>query len=232
MTGALGQLSVRQYGPSHGSHAHDHFQVLLGLEGTLELEVEGRGQRVLAGLGCVIAPGERHDFEAQGHARCLVLDTSAPEWTRAGSSPAHPNTAQALAHYLHAALDINDSLAQHCGPLLLLNCWLPSASPAGPSHRQRRQIDWQRFTQWCESQMHHPLTVADLAAHVFLSPTQFAVRCQQETRLRPMQWVRMLRLQRALTLRAEGWAWDLIAPQCGYRSASALSTALRQQRLH
>ena len=38
-------LSVRQYGASHGSHHHDHFQILVGLEGELELEVAGRGRR-------------------------------------------------------------------------------------------------------------------------------------------------------------------------------------------
>jgi|GEM_PF-1904281 len=35
-------LSVRVYGNSHGSHDHPHFQILLGLEGALELEVDGR----------------------------------------------------------------------------------------------------------------------------------------------------------------------------------------------
>ena len=39
-------LSLRRYGASRGSHAHAHFQVLVGLDGVLELEVEGRGRRV------------------------------------------------------------------------------------------------------------------------------------------------------------------------------------------
>ena len=51
-------LSLRQYAASHGSHAHSHFQVLLGLEGVLELEVQGRSQRIAAGQDCVIGPGE------------------------------------------------------------------------------------------------------------------------------------------------------------------------------
>jgi quercetin dioxygenase-like cupin family protein len=74
-------LSVRQYGASHGSHSHDHFQVLVGLEGELELEVAGRGRRIGAGDGWVVPPGERHDFEALNGSRCLVLDTA----TAAGS---------------------------------------------------------------------------------------------------------------------------------------------------
>jgi len=44
------ELSLRRYGASRGSHAHDHFQVLIGLDGVLDLEVEGRGRRVGAGM--------------------------------------------------------------------------------------------------------------------------------------------------------------------------------------
>lgn len=223
---AHGSLSLRQYGPSHGSHAHAHFQVLLGLEGTLELEVQGRGQRIAAGGGCVIAPGERHDFEARGGARCLVLDTDEAGWSTATGAPVQPATALALAHYLQQALVHEDSLAQHYGPLLLLDCWrAPLPRPA----RHQRRIDWHGLRAWCQRQLHTPLTVADLAQQVFLSPTQFAVRCQQETGMRPMQWLRDLRLQRARQLRAQGLAMTEVAPRCGYQSASALTAALRQR---
>ncbi|APW41370.1 helix-turn-helix domain-containing protein [Rhodoferax saidenbachensis] len=226
---AHGSLSLRQYGPSPGSHAHDHFQVLLGLDGTLELEVDGRGQRITAGGGCVIAPGARHDFEARHNARCLVLDTAQPDWASAVDAPVQPATALALAQYLQLALTQKDSLAQHYGPLLLLDCWrAPLARPT----RSQRRIDWRNLTAWCERQLHTPLTVADLAQQVFLSPTQFAVRCQQDTGMRPMQWLRDLRLQRARTLRAQGLAMAEIARRCGYQSASALTAALRHNALH
>jgi quercetin dioxygenase-like cupin family protein len=82
-----GSLSLRHYGASHGSHAHAHFQVLLGLDGVLELEVQGRGQRIGTGQGCVIAPGERHDFESRSGSRCLVLDTSDTGWPGAALWP-------------------------------------------------------------------------------------------------------------------------------------------------
>lgn len=229
MHSAHGPLSLRQYGPSPGSHAHNHFQVLLGLEGALELEVEGRGQQIAAGGGCVIAPGARHDFEARDNARCLVLDTTQSDWGRCMGAPVQPATALALAQYLQLALAQKDRLAQRYGPLLLLNCWrAPQVRPT----RSQRRIDWNGLSAWCERQLHTPLTVADLAQQVFLSPTQFALRCQQETGMRPMQWLRDLRLQRARNLRAQGLPMADIARRCGYQSASALSAALRQIALH
>ena len=78
------ELALRDYGRSHGSHAHDHFQVLIGLHGVLEIEVEGRGAGIGAGEAQVIAPGERHDFNGRKHGSlCLVLDTTQPAWARA-----------------------------------------------------------------------------------------------------------------------------------------------------
>jgi AraC-like DNA-binding protein len=229
MHAAHGSLSLRQYDTSPGSHAHDHFQVLLGLEGTLELEVGGRCHRIAAGSGCVIAPGERHDFEAASNAHCLVLDTAEAQWADAMVAPVQPATALALARYLQLALARQDSLAQHYGPLLLLDCW---RAPTAPPARSQRRIDWNGLTAWCQQQLHTPLAVADLARQVFLSPTQFAVRCQHETGMRPMQWLRDLRLQRARQLRAQGLAMAEIARRCGYHSASALTAALRQHTQH
>lgn len=229
MHAAHGSLSLRHYGASPGSHAHGHFQVLLGLEGALELEVQGRGMRIAAGDGCVIAPGDRHDFEADGSAHCLVLDTAEADWANTVGTPVQPATALALARYLQLALGREDSLAQHYGPLLLLDCWrAPKAAPA----RSQRRIDWSGLTQWCQQRLHAPLTVADLARQVFLSPSQFALRCQHETGMRPMQWLRDLRLQRARSLRAQGLAMGDIARRCGYQSASAITAALRQHTQH
>ena len=74
--GAAESLSLRRYGASPGSHSHNHFQILLGLSGALDLEVAGHGVRVAPGGGCVIAPGDRHDFESSRGSVCLVLATN------------------------------------------------------------------------------------------------------------------------------------------------------------
>lgn len=217
-------LTLRHYGPSAGSHAHDHFQVLLGVEGVLELEVRGQGRRLAPGSGCVIAPGDRHDFESLTGARCLVLDTSHTAWATCPQHPTQSASALALAGYLQLALAQLQPLAQQYGPLLLLDCWrTPLEAPA----RSQRRIDWLALAHWAQGHLHQPLTVADLACQVFLSGTQFATRCRQETGLSAMQWLRDLRMVRARALRAQGLGTALVAQRCGYRSASALLAAMR-----
>jgi AraC-like DNA-binding protein len=224
-----GSLSLRRYGASHGSHAHAHFQVLLGLDGVLELEVQGRGQRIGTGQGCVIAPGERHDFESRSGSRCLVLDTSDTGWTHLPSQPAQATQALALAHYLAHALQQTAGLAQHYGPLLLLDAWR-ATGPA--SKRYERPIDWDQLAAWVQQHLHEPLSVAQLAQRVFLSPSRFAERCRRETGLSVMQWLRSQRLALAVQLRDGGMSVAETALRCGYQSPSALTAALRRQRLH
>ncbi|ABE42277.1 AraC family transcriptional regulator [Polaromonas sp. JS666] len=229
-----GSLSLRRYGASHGSHAHAHFQVLLGLEGVLELEVQGRGRRIAAGEGCVIIPGERHDFESKQGSRCLVLDTHHAGWSYCDPSPAQSTEAIALAHYLEQALQQQGSLAHHCGPLLLLQAWQRPAALAEKTARparHQRAIDWHQLAGWTQLRLHEPLSVAQLAAQAFLSPTQFAARCRRETGQSVMQWLRSQRLALALQLQGRGVTVADTALRCGYQSPSALTAALRRQKL-
>ncbi|MCE1190944.1 MAG: AraC family transcriptional regulator [Acidovorax sp.] len=233
MDAQAGSLSLRQYGASPGSHSHAHFQILLGLTGALELEVEGRGLRVGPGGGCVIAPGDRHDFASARGSLCLVLDSSHPDWARSAGHATLPAPALPLARYLATALQQGHPLAQAHGPALLREAWLAADNPHAPaavatSAARRRPIDWVALEQWAAQQWHTPLTVADLAQRVHLSASQFAVRCRDDRGVSAMVWLRGLRLEQARLLRDNGLAVAEVARRTGYRSPSALTAALRR----
>ena len=227
MGAAAARLSLRTYGPAHGSHSHEHFQVLLGVEGTLELEVEGRGARVGPGEGLVVLPGARHDFESRGGSRCLVLDASEPQWAQCADLPARPRQLQALSLYLADALQAGQPLAALHGPALLLEAWRPPESPRRP----RRRIDWAALSLWVQSRLEQPVTVAELAERALLSPSQFALRCHEAQGTGPLDWLRLQRLAKARQLRDGGMAVKEVARRTGYRSPSALTAALRKRGL-
>lgn len=169
-------LSLRDYTPSRGSHAHDHFQVLLGLDGVLEIEVEGRGSGIGTGQAQVVAPGDRHDFEARrGGSVCLVLDTPHAPWARCVEQPpADAPRLHALARYLAHCLQQpqHAALALQHGPALLLEAW--GAVAPSVADTRRRRIDWPALAAWAQTNWHRPLGVADLAEVACLSPSQFA----------------------------------------------------------
>ncbi|MBL0920220.1 MAG: helix-turn-helix domain-containing protein [Hydrogenophaga sp.] len=222
---ARDHLSVRAYGASHGSHDHDHFQILVGLDGVLELEVAGHGRRIGMGDGCVVLPGERHDFESRHGARCLVLDSHAAGWARAGDAPTQAT--MALARYLAEACTQALPRAQALGPALLLESWLPAQRP--PT-RPRRAIDWTALADWARQRWAQgAIEVAALAEHVHLSPAQFAARCRDAHGLSTQQWLRALQLDHAEALRGQGVSVAEAARRSGYRSPSALTAALRRR---
>lgn len=233
MTHPLSALSVRDYGPSRGSHAHDHFQVLVGLQGVLELEVEGRGQRLGAGQGRVVAPGDRHAFEAApGGSRCLVLDADDALWAaHAGRASQGPRLG-ALAQYLALCLAEPQPavLTLQQAPALLREAWGAPAAAAARAARARH-IDWQTLESWLAAHWQAPLALADIAARVHLSPGQFAQRCREELGLSPMLWLRRQRLAQARALRLNGMGVAEAARRTGYRSPSALTAAMRREGL-
>lgn len=218
-------LAVRRYGAAHGSHAHDHFQILFGLEGTLALEVDGRGRRISAGEACVIPPGERHDFEALGAARCLVLDSGERAWQQHLGNTV-PAAASSLISYLAEACEAGWPRARLLGPSLLLEAWAPEVRARTPL---RRAIDWPALTAWAQAECHREISVVELAGQVHLSPAQFTSRCREALGLSPMAWLRELRLGQALTLRQRGLGVAEVARRSGYRSPSALTAALRRR---
>ncbi|MEJ2633383.1 MAG: AraC family transcriptional regulator [Acidihalobacter sp.] len=217
-------LSVRDYGAAPGRHVHDHFQVLWALQGSLELEIEGRGMSLDFGEATLLRPGERHDFESRLGSRCLVLDTRDPVWERRSARPQSVEASHHLAMYLALSLQDGATASSELGTLLLGQAW----GEAHESRRARRDVDWARLTQWVLRRLAQPLTAADLAERALLSESQFRQRCVGALGCSPMQWVRTLRLERARELRADGMRVAEIARRTGYRSPSALRVALER----
>lgn len=220
-------LSLRAYGASHGSHSHAHHQMLVGLQGVLELDIEGHARRVAAGDAVLVPAGERHDFESARGSRCLVLDSADPLWMECGVLPAAPQQVHALARYLAQAMEVRLPLATLHGPALLLEAWRPRT----PVRRPRRRVDWAALGLWVQSRLDQPVTVAELAQRVHLGTSQFALRCHEAQGMGPVEWLRLQRLTRARQLRDTGLAVKDVARRTGYRSPSALTAALRRSGL-
>src|ERR1700742_4227222 len=67
-------LDLRSYpGESH-EHDHPYHQVILALEGGLDMEIGGRSGRVDAGRGALVPAGMMHVFAGIGRNRFVTLD--------------------------------------------------------------------------------------------------------------------------------------------------------------
>lgn len=216
--------SIRSYGAAPGSHSHDHYQILWGLEGDLELEVEGKGARVSAGTGLVIDPRDRHDFESRCGSRCLILDSPDIGWSSRARVPQFTKTSDLLARFISEAIEQQIPIDRNQAAVLFAHSW----GPLPKVRRARRDIDWEGLSLWIKSRVSAPLSVADVAAKACLSESQFRARCIETLGFSPMQWIRRMRLEQAQLLRSSGMTVAEVAQRTGYDSPSALTAALRR----
>src|SRR3546814_18750003 len=67
-------LTLRQYSHDLIVHSHDHAQLVFGLSGLLDFEVEGCGSQVVQPSFVVIPAGAHPACGCPRGSRCLVLD--------------------------------------------------------------------------------------------------------------------------------------------------------------
>jgi len=201
-------LSERRYRGAYQAHEHRHAQVLLGLEGALELDVAGRAACIDASSALVIPAGVSHAFASEGGARLHVVD-------------APPG----------AALDrVRTVRLRELGstPTDALACLaLVEASPRG---LPRRVVDPRRLVAALEGRLHERWPTARLAAVFALSTAQFHARWTASSGETPQGWLRARRLDRAERSLRRGRSLESTALEVGYASASALGEALRRER--
>ena len=202
---------VRRYCGDYPPHRHDHAQVLLGLHGSLQLEVNGRAAYVDASCGLVVPAGASHAYLADGAACVVVLDCEPGPSTERFRRFALP----ANWHRTRAGTDVAALLA---------------GLDELPTVQARRRIDLQALARRVDADLVHPWTVADLAALCHLSPQRLRARFPELAGASPLAWLRQRRLDEAQRLLGLGWNLDATALRVGYASASALSHAMRRDR--
>ena len=234
------QGSLRTYLGGHAPHAHSHAQVLLGIEGGLALEVNGRSAWVDATAGLVIPAGTTHGFESRGGARVWVVDAPAclgldrlrafalpPGWAANPSSGSSPG--QGTATDAGTGTGTASSTYGQTGTSLSAAQVLDTLDQAARV-QVRRPVEVARLQAAVADTLHQPWPVQRMAALYCLSVPRFQVRWQALTGLSPQAWLRGQRLDAAQRQLKAGWPLETVALQVGYRSASALLFALRRDR--
>jgi AraC-like DNA-binding protein len=203
--------SVREYRGKYAAHRHAHAQVLVGLRGTLLLEVDGREAFVDTACALVIPAGCAHGYLARSPAEVLVIDCAGHaelDRVRRFAPPPH----WAKASRLPSAEAVLSMLAER------------------PNRQARRALDVDLVTRAIDAAVHRDWTVNELAALCHFSPQRFRARFTELVGLPPSTYVRQRRLDEAQRQLRAGVPLETVALQVGYASASALGFALRRDR--
>ncbi|MEB3900855.1 AraC family transcriptional regulator [Pseudomonas putida] len=229
-------LSLRHYRHDLIAHSHEHPQLVFGLGGRLDFEVQGRGAQVDRQGLMVVPAGAHHACGSPSGSHCLVLDVPGEHWLheqlgnhadasrrlldRPGALSLD-NRQQQLVDWL-ASSPVDDPLIARQGAVLLL-----ASLNAQSTCPTLRRLPYAAFDAHIEQHAAHPLQVADLARLAGLSNARLHARFVSECGITPMDYIRQRRLLKARRLlKQSGLPIGEIAAQVGYSSQSAFSAAV------
>ena len=202
---------MRRYNGEYISHAHDHVQIMFALQGRMELEIGGHAAFADTSCGMLIPAGTRHGFLAATDARMFVIEL-----------PAHHEVGQGRSFAVTAAcrqsLDVTDATLQLAQVL------------QAPRILARRGIDLAQLDAALNAALYEDWRTERMAALFCLSPQRFHTRLLELTGQTPQSYLRAVRFDAAQRLLRQGLSLEATAFQVGYRSASALSFALKRDR--
>jgi AraC-like DNA-binding protein len=233
-------LTLRQYTEDLIVHSHDHSQLVFGLSGALDFEVDGCGSQVVQQSFVVVPAGFHHACGSSNGSRCLVLDVPSDQWVcqslgdhadasrrlldNAGRLPLDAGQNQ-LVSWL-AGSQVSDPLIAQQGAVLLL----ASLNNCKPDVMGGRRLPYAALNAHIDQYAAYPLQVADLARVAGLSSARLHARFVAECGQTPMDYIRSRRLHRAVgLLRDSALPIGEIASQVGYSSQSAFAAAVLRE---
>jgi AraC-like DNA-binding protein len=233
-------LTLRQYTHDLIVHSHDHAQLVFGLSGALDFEVEGHGSQVVQQSFVVVPSGAHHACDSAHGSRCLVLDVPSDQWVSQSLGDHAEASCRLLDNAGRLALDagqsqlvswlagsqISDPLIAQQGAVLLL----ASLNNAKPDSIGGRRLPYAALNAHIDQYAAYPLQVADLARIAGLSSARLHARFVTECGQTPMDYIRSRRLHIAVSLlRDSALPIGEIACQVGYSSQSAFAAAMLRE---
>jgi AraC-like DNA-binding protein len=221
-------LALRRYGAVSASDVHAFHQVVLGVDGAMEMIVDGVGHRIDEHHAWLIPAGALHEYAGIGENRQLVLDVpcaslALPERLFSRALPLA--MADALARIVRDAASraacIEAAMGGE-GSTASMPC--EAIGEARATQRARRlawetaarlavvlgesmgvdapisRLDYARIDKWLRAHLSEPLRVADLAAHCGLGERRFHQLFDEAFGTTPHRYLQRLRLDTALSL--------------------------------
>ncbi|NVK41822.1 MAG: helix-turn-helix transcriptional regulator [Oceanospirillaceae bacterium] len=226
---------------SANTHDHSHHQLILGLEGDTAFELEGLGQRVGPGNGCLVPASTAHAFCGIGLNRILVLNLATHTASRDERERMNRLFDQASYFDVNSHLQVlasavsreirqfpDDPMLARASSNLLL-CSLGNHLSRKTPARQPGRLDMRLIDEFIELNLHRKISVAHLAGVACLSSSQFHELFKRQTGITPHQYLLEKRLGCAHGLLEQGYPVARVIDLCGFANQSAFTHAFRRR---
>ncbi|MBB3257021.1 AraC-like DNA-binding protein [Paraburkholderia bannensis] len=239
-------VELRRYGAIEATDLHDFHQIVLGLDGSMEMSVDGVGERIDACSAWLIPAGARHDYVGIGENCQLVLDLPAaslavPErlFDSARAVRVDPAltvlvrqiAARATLAQQDAASDLRvrrfhwDASARLCAAVIAQSGIADDAKFTAAAG-----LDFARIDRWLRAHLSEPLRIADLAAHCGFGMRRFHQLFIEAFGETPHRYLQRLRLDTSLALLADPRrSLTQIALEVGFGDQSAYTHAFTRR---
>ena len=232
-------FEIRHYGGEARAHAHEHHQIVLPLQGALEMEIEGRADAVTDAKAALISARQRHSFQGASENAFLVvdLDPAAPTldgrrdrfWEFATAAPfvALDRPLSGLCGYLSAAAEDGQLGGIQAGfaEALLIDA-LGRRMGLEPTPLPHALAEALAFI---DHHIDQPISVARVAQAAGLSASRFHELFRLRFAMSPGRYILTQRLRRAASLlERTDRPLAAIALGAGYADQSAFTRAFRR----
>lgn len=246
MNSAIRQLPLD---PVPHQHSHDFHQIVIGLHGHADFEIEGLGGSVSTFSGCIVPANHLHHYVGNGDNRQLIIDLPRHSTCLTGhhhelsglfDAPVFFELDRPLRNYLNFLLEEIQLLDSTQNGVSLQHERLTStllgslhARLASSREARGRTLNLAALDRYIDRHLESALRVSDLAAEACLSEGHFTQCFSNQTGVSPWQYVMQRRLCAARRFLLETYLPLIeIAALTGFSNQSALSNAFRRAYGH
>ncbi|TVO78751.1 AraC family transcriptional regulator [Sedimenticola selenatireducens] len=228
-------------------HDHAYHQLILGVQGRAEFEVEGRGDLVSNRLGCLIPSSLSHAFCGVDQNEILVLNVPVDEQgsesiadleSRCASvifdKSGFFNVDQPVQQLLQLsakemrAYPEDAGLARSFG-VCLLQLLTKRITRCAEERRSNKRLNMSVLDAYIDSNLNRKMLVRDLALLACMSPSHFFSVFREEMGVTPNQYITRKRLDHAkYLLERTGLPLSDVSVQTGFSSQSAFAHVFKQ----
>lgn len=222
------RIQLKSYLPEADSHHHDHHQLVLPLQGSLDMEIEHSGGMVDHKGLAVIQAGSRHAFSGSELNRFLVLDLPCQNALAIERLPRFIKTDDALSQYIRfmeAAVKQQQLSAESTMTALLLEM-LVERSDIDTGEDKRIA----RARRLLESNLADHLSIGDVAREACLSDRQLRALFKSQHGVSPMKYRQVVRLEKAKHwLENQNLSVSFIAQALGFANTASFSQSFSSE---
>ena len=227
------QLCLKSYQPFNHSHSHDFHQLVLPMQGALDIEIGSQSGFVSTNSAAIIHANQKHAFESHGKNQFIVADISVNLAPSFAALPTFMHLNEHINRYLHflyaqLALNINQQTQRQMLMLLvqLLDNQHSASTDAKNSIINKRLLHARDYLQ---NNLAKPKALTEAAHAANISERHLRTLFNQYYQLSPSQFLRQLRMQNAWQLlQTSRLSIAMIAEQSGYTNLSAFSDSFQK----